>query len=129
MTKEIDMTKVFIEPIKIRNCSRFCLPVISEPIIAAWDEPNPGKKEQIGETRIVARVGLIKSFLSRFSFSKSCFGIIVFDFMEWIIVEVPKSPVRSGSRDCWMSKFSVESPRSPARVKIKIAFILDSFSL
>lgn len=129
MTKEIDMTRVLIEPMRIRNCSRFCLPVISEPMIAAWDEPSPGKKEQIGETRIVARVGLIKSFLSIFIFSISCFGIMVLDFMEWIIVEVPKSPVRRGSRGCWMSRFSVESPRNPARVKIKMAFILDCFSL
>ncbi len=35
MTKEIDMTSVLIEPIRIRNCSRFSLPVISEPMIAA----------------------------------------------------------------------------------------------
>ena len=35
VTKEIDMTSVFIEPSKMRNCSRFILPVISDPIIAA----------------------------------------------------------------------------------------------
>ena len=32
---EMDMTRVLIEPRKIRNCSRFNFPVISEPIIAA----------------------------------------------------------------------------------------------
>ena len=60
VTNEIDMTSVLIEPKRIRNCSRFSLPVISDPMIAAWDEPRPGKKEQIGETRIVARVGLMR---------------------------------------------------------------------
>jgi len=63
VTNEIDMTIVLIEPRRIRNCSRFSLPVISEPMIAAWDEPSPGKKEQIGETRIVAMVGFMSSVL------------------------------------------------------------------
>ena len=87
VTNEIDMTIVLIEPRRIRNCSRVSLPVISEPMIAAWDDPSPGKKEQIGETMIVARVGLISSFLLMFSFSILCFGMIVLDLIEWIIVE------------------------------------------
>jgi len=63
------------------------------------------------------------------SFSIFCFGIIVLDLIEWIIVEVPKSPVRSGRRGCVMSRFRADSPMKPARMKIKIAFVLDSFSL
>jgi len=82
VTKETDITIVLIEPKRTRNCSRVCLPVISEPIIAAWLLPSPGKKEQIGETKIVARVGLIKSFLFILNFLICCFGIIVFDLME-----------------------------------------------
>ena len=35
VTNEIDIINVFIEPSKIRNCSRLSLPVISEPMIAA----------------------------------------------------------------------------------------------
>jgi len=35
VTKEIDMTIVLMEPRRTRNCSRFNLPVISEPMIAA----------------------------------------------------------------------------------------------
>jgi len=128
VTNEIDMTIVLIEPRRIRNCSRFSLPVISEPMIAAWDEPRPGKNEQIGEMRTVAMVGLISSFLLMLSFSIVCFGMIVFDLIEWIIVEVPKSPVRSGRRGCLMSRFRVASPRKPANAKIRIAFILDCFS-
>ena len=62
VTKDTDITRVLTEPRRIRNCSRFSLPVISEPMIAAWDEPSPGRREQIGETRIVARVGLTSSF-------------------------------------------------------------------
>jgi len=129
VTKDIDMTIVLIEPRRIRNCSRFSLPVISEPMIAAWDEPRPGKNEQIGETMIVAIIGLINSFLLMFSFWIFCSGIIVLDLIEWIIVEVPKSPVRSGRRGCLMSRLSADSPTNPARVKMMIAFVLDCFSL
>ena len=129
VTNEIDMTIVLIEPRRIRNCSRVSLPVISEPMIAAWDEPSPGKNEQIGETMIVAMVGLISSFLLRFSFWIFCFGMIVLDLIEWIIVEVPNSPVRSGRRGCLMLRFRADSPTKPARMNIIIAFALDCFSL
>lgn len=128
VTNEIDMTIVLTEPRRMRNCSRVSLPVISEPMIAAWDEPRPGKKEQIGETMIVARVGLISSFLLMFSFWIFCFGMIVFDLIEWIIVDVPNRPVRSGRRGCLISRFNAASPAKPARMKIRIAFVLDSFS-
>jgi len=100
VTNEMAMTNVFTEPSRIRNCSRFNLLVISDPMIAAWLEPSPGKNEQIGETKIVARVGLINSFLSMSNFPMPCFGIMVLDFIEWIIVDVPKSPVKSGRRGC-----------------------------
>ena len=51
------------------------------------------------------------------------------DFIEWTIVEVPKRPVRSGSIGCLMSRLRAASPRKPARTNIRIAFVLDSFSL
>lgn len=35
VTNEIDMTIVLTEPRRIKNCSRFSLPVISEPMIVA----------------------------------------------------------------------------------------------
>ena len=35
VTKDIDMMIVFTEPRRIRNCSRFSLPVTSDPMIAA----------------------------------------------------------------------------------------------
>ena len=82
VTNEIDMMRVFIEPSRIRNCSRFSLPVISEPMIAAWLLPSPGKNEQIGETNTVAIVGFIISFLSISSLLIPCFGIMVLDFIE-----------------------------------------------
>jgi len=128
VTNEIDMTIVLIEPRRVRNCSRVSLPVISEPMIAAWDEPSPGKNEQIGEIMIVARIGLMSSFLLMLSFSILCFGMIVLDLIEWIIVEVPKSPVRSGRRGCLMSRFRAANPTKPANMNIRIAFILDCFS-
>lgn len=78
---------------------------------------------------IVARVGLINCFLSRFSFSIFCFGMIVLDLIEWIIVEVPKSPVSSGRSGCLMSRFMADRPTNPARMKMMIAFVLEFFSL
>jgi len=98
VTKEIDMTIVLIEPRRIRNCSRVDLPDSSDAMIAAWDEPSPGKSEQIGDIKIVAMVGLMMSDFGMWSFSIFCSGRIVLDFIEWINVEVAKSPVRSGRR-------------------------------
>jgi len=63
------------------------------------------------------------------SLSIFCSGTIVLDFIEWIIVEVPKSPVSKGSIGCLIGRFRAASPRNPARMKIRIAFVLDSFSL
>ena len=63
MTNETDMMIVLTEPSSMRNCSLVSLPVTSEPMIAAWLLPSPGKNEQIGETMIVARVGLMSSDL------------------------------------------------------------------
>lgn len=79
---EIDITIVLIEPRRIRNCSRVDLPEISDAMIAAWEAPRPGKSEQIGETKIVARVGFMIWDFDNVSFSVFCFGRIVFDFME-----------------------------------------------
>ena len=122
------MTIVLIEPKRIRNCSLVVLFRIADAIIAAWEEPSPGNREQIGEIRIVAIVGFIISFFEMFSFLIFCLGRIVFDFIEWIRVDVAKSPVRSGRSGFCMFKFRVVKPRSPAKENIIIAFILDSFS-
>lgn len=126
--KETAITSVLIEPIRIRNCLLESLPVISEPMIAAWDEPKPGRSEQIGEVRIVARVGLKSSDFCNFSFSIFCCGGIVFWLIEWIMVEVPKSPVRRGRSGVEVVEFREAIPRMPARVKIRIAEGKDFFS-
>ena len=94
------MISVLIEPRRNRNCSLFSSPVIFEPMIAAWLVPSPGKKEQIGEIRIVAIVGLTNSFFVIFIFSIFCSGTFVFVFIEWIIVDDPNRPVKSGRRGC-----------------------------
>ena len=41
---------------------------------------------------------------------------------EWIIVDVPNSPVRRGRRGCLTSIFNEANPRNPARMKIRMAF-------
>jgi len=40
------------------------------------------------------------SLLSISSLPISCFGIMVLDFIECIMVEVPNNPVKSGRRGC-----------------------------
>jgi len=122
------MISVFIEPRRMRNWFFESLPVISLPIIAAWEEPRPGRSEHIGDIRIVASVGLIRSDFFRSSLFIVCFGGIVFCWIELIIVEVPNSPVKSGSSGFGMDEFSVEIPMNPDSAKIRIARSLDCFS-
>ena len=111
-------------PSKIINCSLFNFLKIDEEIIAAWLLPSPGRREQIGEIKIVAKVGFINlDFLIGYFFV-ICFGGIDFVLIDWIIVEVPKSPVRSGSKGFGKFKLKVDIPKNPARKNIKIEVIL-----
>lgn len=48
--------------------------------------------------------------------------------MEWIRVEVAKSPVRRGRRDWLILRFRVARPRNPESMNIIVALILLSFS-
>ena len=73
-------------------------------------------------------VGFIISFFLMPSFSIFCGGIWVFVLMEFIIVDAPKSPVNNGRRGCWIFRLNEVKPKNPARRKIIVAFILDSFS-
>jgi len=125
---ETETTRVLIDPSRTRNCSLLSLPVIFDPMIAAWLLPSPGKNEQSGEISVVAIAGLISSF---FEISVSvifCFGIFVFVLMEWINVDDPNSPVSNGNRGWLMFRFSVAIPRNPASMKIIIALVFDSRS-
>jgi len=112
----------------MRNCSLFNFPIISEPMIAAWLLPSPGKKEQKGEIIVVEIVGFINSFFVSASFSIFCGGITVFVRIELMIVDAPKSPVNRGSSGCWMFRLNEASPRNPARMNIIVTLIFDSFS-
>ena len=118
------MINVLIEPGRINFWSSFWFLTAVVPIIAAWLAPIPGNKEQIGETIIVVRVGLMRSDFIIGMFLIFCSGIFVLVFIDVIKIEVPKSPVRSGRIGSLIFEFSVENPRIPARIKIKIAFVL-----
>lgn len=96
--KEVDMTRVFTEPRRMRNCSLFKFLFMEEPITAAWLLPRPGRRAQIGETNKVINPGEINSFLEIGIFSKVCLGTFVLVLMEKIRVLEPKSPVRRGRR-------------------------------
>ena len=118
------MTNVFILPSKIMNCSLFNFLKIVEEIIAAWLLPSPGRSEQIGDTKIVAKVGLIRVDFEIMIFFIFCLGGVEFVFIEFIIVGIPKSPVNRGSNGFSKFKLKVASPKNPANKKIIIEFIL-----
>lgn len=115
---EVAITRVFMDPSKIKNCSFEIFPRMRDPRTAAWLAPSPGKSEQIGETIIVDIVGLTSSFFGREIFSRNCFGIVVFLFIETIRLEDAKRPVRSGSNGSWRFELRVAIPRNPESKKI-----------
>ncbi len=80
--KETAITIVLIEPRSIKNSSWVDFPDNSDAIIAAWLEPSPGKREQIGEINMVAIVGLMIWDFEIWSFSIFCLGRIILDFIE-----------------------------------------------
>lgn len=82
----------------------------------------------MGETKTVAIIGLMMWDFGSMSFSIFCLGRIVFVLIEWMRVDVAKSPVRRGRRDWLMLRLRVERPRNPDRMKIIVALIFDSFS-
>ncbi len=63
------------------------------------------------------------------SFFISCFGSIVFVFIEYVIVDAPKSPAKRGMSGWFMLRFSEAIPRNPESIKIVVAFILLCLSL
>jgi len=81
VTKDIDITNVLTEPRRIRNCF-LVISIMFEPMIAAWEEPSPGKKEAKGDTRVVRIVGFIISFFVRMRWPIFCFGIFIFCEIE-----------------------------------------------
>jgi len=122
------MTRVLIEPRRIRNCF-LENSEIDDEIIAAWLLPKPGKNEARGEMIAVVTTGLIICFFVMRSFVIFCFGIFVFCEIEYSRVEEPKSPVSRGRREFFTGRFRVAIPRKPARRKMINAQSFDSFSL
>lgn len=96
--------------------------IISEPMVEAWPEPMPGRKEQRGAAIRAAKDVLKKSFLeSLISFRGIifCFGIFVSCWTEIIKFERPNKPVSRGINGCLTGRLNVKIPRSPARRKIR----------
>ena len=130
VVNDIVITNVFIEPSRIRNWDVEVFLRSFDAMIAAWELPSPGSREQIGEIRIVARVGFMMWDFFIFGSVVFCCGIFVGFWIEWIIVEVAKSPVRSGVSGFLIWRFRVARPRREARVKISRDFsFLFSFSV
>ena len=126
--KEVETTNVLIDPNRIKNCSLDVFLKISEAKIAAWDEPSPGKREQMGDIKIVASVGFIIWDFGIVSFFVFWGGNIVLDFIECISVEVAKSPVKRGSSGWLTLEFKVANAKNPESKKIINAFIFGIMS-
>ena len=118
---------MLIEPSRIKNCF-LDNSEIEEAMIAACEEPSPGKKEQRGEIIAVKKAGLRICFLSILILLIFCSGIFVFCLIEQINADEPKSPVKRGRSGWFIGIFKDASPRKPARMKI-IAAIIFCFSL
>ena len=126
MRNETDITIVLIEPRRIRNCSRLNFLKMLDEIIAAVELPSPGRSEHIGEIMMVVSVGFISSVFGIGISSVDCFGGFEFWEMEFMIVDVPKSPVRSGSSGCSRFRLNVASPKNPASRMISVPLIFSS---
>lgn len=91
----------------------------------------PGRNEQRGAAIAEARVVEDSSFFVRRIFLSGrifCFPIFVFDLIEIMRPERPKSPERRGMRGSFTGRLKVTNPRKPARMKI-IREIVQLFSL
>lgn len=111
---------MFAEPTKNKNplLSGF---INSEPRVAAWLLPMPGKNEHNGEKIADAKPYFKNCFFSSFIFFKGtidCFFGIVFDFKLVISPERPKRPESKGRRGSLTGRLKVKSPRNPAKMKI-----------
>lgn len=115
-----EITIVLIEPTKKRNERLSCLK-ISEPIVAAWPEPIPGRKEQRGAEIEEASIVLMICFFEIVIFFRPetfCSGTEALFFIEIINADVPKRPVNNGRRGSLTGMLNVARPRNPARIKI-----------
>jgi len=123
VTNDIAITNVFIDPNNIKNWWVDIFFTILVVRVAAWLDPSPGKKEQIGDIIIVAIVGFSNSFLGITNFVVFCFGIFVFVIIELMSVDDPNSPVSRGMNGCSRFVWNVIAPNNPERKKIVIAHV------
>ncbi len=126
--KDVATTSVLIDPVSIRYSFEVTLLKNTPEIVAAWAVPTPGSSEQSGETMVVESSGFLKRVFLIFGVFVICLGIFGDVFIEWISVDVPKSPVSKGSNG-WLMFATVDIiPRIPESKKISIAHVILSFS-
>jgi len=115
--KEKPMTKVFVAPMRTKNTFLSARAIVL-PITAAWPEPTPGRKLQIGEAikepKNAPAIGL--GFIVE-GFVISCFGILILFLILKTNIEPPKSPVKRGRSGWLISRFKTLQPKKPVRRK------------
>lgn len=112
-------TRVFMEPIKIKNC--FLVIFVIEEIAAASEFDSPGRNAQRQEEGIERRRGLMIFLLFISFISVLCFGIFIFSKIDIIREEEPNKPERRTKSGCFSGRFIVSIPRIPAKRKRIIA--------
>ena len=107
--KEKPITKIFVEPIKVKNPS--LSPFENKfPKTAACPLPSPGRNPHNGEAITDDKTGFIIFLPGEEIF---CSGICVLFFILKIKSELPNNPVNIGSRGSFNSKFKAHKPNSP----------------
>lgn len=115
------ITIVLIEPTKNKKERLLCLN-ISEPIVAAWPEPIPGRNEQSGAEIADAIADFRNSDFDSFIFLIGliiCFASFEEEvFKEMTRAEEPNNPVKRGRRGSFTGRANVNKPRKPESMKI-----------
>ena len=95
-----DIIIVFVAPTRKRKERELWL-TISDAMNADWPEPIPGRNDENGAVKDIARDDLRRSNFEIFIFFRgriSCLGMDVLFLIDRIRDEVPKRPVSRGNK-------------------------------
>ncbi len=127
--KEKPITSVFVAPTRIRKSFLFVF-AIAFPITAACPVPKPGRKLHKGDANKEPIIGRKSFFFDIIIFWGGIF--VLFSILK-MIVDAPKSPLKSGRSGCereFLGKFKTAIPKIPVIAKTMSALnFLFSFKI
>src|SRR3989344_73253 len=122
---EIKVFAVLMPPTNERNPSSPISPTILVEMIAACEEPKPGRKAAIKPTPEAAEMDLIMFFLEIVSGLSFCLGILEFWRRLSTKIEKPNKPESNGNKGwCRLGMLKISKPRAPASRKTTKLLIL-----